>query len=78
MAKPQGKGTYGTACIIVDVRKKRKEWLRKGKANCQRCVWLKWGYYCYKQKRSAEHIDKPKHCKYYWDMRKLRNRRNVK
>lgn len=63
MAK--SKGSYGTACIIVDVRKKRKEWLRKGKANCKNCVWLKWGYYCDKQKRSAEHIDKKKHCKDY-------------
>lgn len=63
MAKP--KGSYGTSCIIVDVRKQRNEWLRKGKANCKRCKWLKWGYYCDKLKRSAENVDKPKHCNFY-------------
>ncbi|KEH86632.1 hypothetical protein Z965_07255 [Clostridium novyi A str. BKT29909] len=56
------KGSYVTSCTIVDIRKKRREWQKKGKARCTKCKWLKWGYYCDKKKRSAEHIDKPKHC----------------
>lgn len=59
------KGSYGSSCTIIDVRKKRREWLNKGKANCSKCVWLKWGYYCNKERKSPEYINKPRHCKFY-------------
>lgn len=63
MTKP--KGSYGTACTIIDIRKERREWLSTGKGNCKRCAWLKWGYYCDKKKRSAEDVGKPNHCEFY-------------
>jgi hypothetical protein len=59
------KGSYGTSCIIVDIRKKRRKWLNKGKANCSKCKWLMFGYYCGKKKQSAVEVNKPKHCNFY-------------
>lgn len=50
---------------IIDIIKKRTAWQKKGKAHCQRCKYLQFGYYCGKKKRTAHHVDKPKHCKDY-------------
>ena len=46
---------------VINIRKKRNQWQRKGKARCTSCEHFYYGYYCNKQKRSAEHYDKPKH-----------------
>lgn len=51
--------------IIIDIIKKRIAWQKKGKAHCQRCKYLLFGYYYGKKKRTAYHVDKPKHCKDY-------------
>lgn len=38
---------------IIDVRKKRREYLRGANATCSKCRWLQFGYYCSKKKRTA-------------------------
>ena len=50
---------------IIDIRKKRNAYMKKGKAHCQKCKHLSWGYYCSKKKRSAIEVNKPKHCTFY-------------
>ena len=50
---------------IINIKKKRNNYLRKGKAHCKKCKYLAFEYYCNKQKKSAEHVDKPKHCRFY-------------
>lgn len=58
-------GTGVNTSTVINIRKKRTAWQRTGKAYCQRCLHLQFGYYCIKQRRSAEHVDKPKHCNYF-------------
>lgn len=51
--------------VIIDVRKKRREWHKNGQAHCKRCQYLQFEYYCAKKRMSAQWVNKPKHCKYY-------------
>lgn len=62
MAKGSVGANTGT---IINVKKKRKQWQKKGKARCTKCIYFLYGYYCDKERRSAEHWDKPKHCRWY-------------
>lgn len=38
---------------IINIRKKRREYMKNANATCSKCSWLQFGYYCSKRKRSA-------------------------
>lgn len=59
------KKTGVNTSTIINIRKKRTKWQKDGKARCTKCSNFRYGYYCNKLKRSAEHYDKPKHCRFY-------------
>lgn len=65
MSKKMGADTS----TIINVRKKRNQWQKRGKAFCPKCTNFAFGYYCKKLKRSAEHYDKPKHCNFYEEIK---------
>ncbi len=48
---------------IINFYKERRDYFKNGKAHCQKCKFFAFGYYCNKEKRSAEYVDKPKHCR---------------
>ena len=39
---------------IINIRKKRRKYMKNANATCSKCSWLQFGYYCSKKKRSAE------------------------
>lgn len=51
--------------VIIDVRKKRKEWFAKGKANCTKCKHILWGYYCNKKKYTPPNVNNQRHCRFF-------------
>lgn len=57
------KGTTGTSTTLVKLKKVKKT--DKGAVFCTNCKNLKWGYYCEKQKKSAEWINRPKICRFF-------------
>ena len=61
---------------VINIRKKRNQWQRKGKDRCTSCEHFYYGYYCNKQKRSAEHYDKHKNCMFY--VKKKKKKENKK
>lgn len=50
---------------IINIKKKRTAWLKKGKGNCLKCKHLAFGYYCNRKKESAVHVGKPNQCKLF-------------
>lgn len=54
-----------TTSVIIDIRKKRKGWLNKGKANCTKCKHILWGYYCNKRKCTPPNIKNQRYCKFF-------------
>ena len=50
---------------IIDFRKQRSDYFKKGKANCTKCINFRYGYYCIKLNSSVEHATKQKHCKQF-------------
>lgn len=50
---------------IINFKKKRNAYQRKGGVYCKNCKHFRYGYYCKKTRRSAEHYDKPKQCKFF-------------
>lgn len=58
------KGTTGVSIgSIENIGKKHRECQRKGKANCMRCMYLEFGYYCGKKKMTPEWIKQNRQCR---------------
>lgn len=59
-----GKGVIGTSTsTIINIGKLRRKWMSEGKANCQKCKYLYYGYYCSKKKLSPPYVKKQRQCK---------------
>jgi hypothetical protein len=48
---------------IIDVGKANREWQRKGKARCTKCIYLEFGYYCRKKKKTPVWVKERRKCK---------------
>lgn len=59
-------GTGTNTSTIIDIRKKRKAYLKKtGTVKCQDCSYFQFGYYCSKEKKTSEYYNKPKVCRWF-------------
>jgi hypothetical protein len=58
------KGQTGSSLgSIENIGRKHREWQRKGKANCTRCEYLEFGYYCRKKKKTPEWVKYNRQCR---------------
>ncbi|WP_010236353.1 hypothetical protein [Clostridium arbusti] len=58
------KGQTGSSLgSIENIGKKNRVYQRKGKANCTKCEYLEFGYYCRKKKKTPEWVKYNRRCR---------------